>query len=255
MKIGFFDSGVGGLTVLKEALHLLPHEHYIYYADSDNAPYGSQSKEAVKELTFNAVDFLQKQGIAALVIACNTATSVAIEDLRTAYDFPIIGMEPAVKPAVQWSSDQRVLVFATTLTLKEEKFKQLVLDVDPFNQVDFLPLQELVVMAENFDFDAEVIADYLHNKLQDINWEAYGAVVLGCTHFPYFIPYFKKIIPASAHIMHGNLGTVKHLKSKIKPSSIPFNANIKVHIRPRVDYYISGKLTEASFFERYFRLV
>ena len=111
MNIGFFDSGIGGLSVLREALAVLPNENYLYYADTDNTPYGTKTRNEVK-LAFKAVEFLTSRRIKALVIACNAATSASVEDLRKKYDFPIIGMEPAVKPAVTKSLNggKRVLV-------------------------------------------------------------------------------------------------------------------------------------------------
>ena len=104
LPIGFFDSGVGGLSVLKEAIKLMPNENYIYFGDSKNAPYGTKDMKEVRDLTFNAVEFLLSKGIKALAVACNTATSAAVAELRRVYkDLPIVGIEPAVKPAVEFS--------------------------------------------------------------------------------------------------------------------------------------------------------
>ncbi len=111
--IGFFDSGVGGISVLKEAFKLLPKEDFLYYGDSKNAPYGTKKVEEVKALTFNATDFLMNKGIKALVVACNTATSVTINDLRENYDIPIIGIEPALKPAVELKKGGKIIIMAT----------------------------------------------------------------------------------------------------------------------------------------------
>ncbi|MGB1243021.1 MAG: glutamate racemase, partial [Chitinophagales bacterium] len=126
MNIAFFDSGVGGISVLKEALTLLPNENYLYFADSKNAPYGVKSSEHIRSLMLDATDFLAQQNIKALVVACNTGTSVAIKDLRKKYSFPIIGMEPAIKPALLNDLSKKVLVFATERTLLEDKFHSLV---------------------------------------------------------------------------------------------------------------------------------
>ena len=125
MRIVFFDSGIGGLTVLKRALVAMPNEEYIYYADTRNVPYGVKPKDEVRTYVLNAADFLSRQNIQALVIACNTATSVAINDLRQRFDFPVIGMEPAVKPAIVRNTGKKILVFATSLTLKESKLDTL----------------------------------------------------------------------------------------------------------------------------------
>ncbi len=241
--IGFFDSGVGGLSVLHEALKLLPDENYIYYSDGDHAPYGVRSKEDVRELVLDAIRFIAAKGVKAIVVACNTATSVAIGDLRSLYDFPIIGMEPAVKPAVMAGQRKRVLVFATELTLKEEKFKNLVARVDTRQLVDYLPLQELVMFAERFDFDEQKVVAYLQRKLADIRLENYGAVVLGCTHFLFFKAMMEKVIPAEISIIDGNLGTIRNLKSKLGDNLNPGPGS--------VSYYLSGKKMDPAHFERY----
>lgn len=244
--IGFFDSGIGGLTVLHEALKVLPNEHYIYFSDGDNAPYGTRPKEEVRELVLKAVEFIANQHIKALVVACNTATSVAIEDLRRLYDFPIIGMEPAVKPAVMSGSRKRVLVFATELTLKEEKFKNLVASVDKNQVVDYLPLQELVMFAERFEFDEAKIVPYLQAKLSGLDLSKYGAVVLGCTHFLFFKKFMQQVLPPEIQIIDGNLGTVNNLKNKLGGNLNDGPGN--------VSYFLSGKPMEAAPFERYLKM-
>ena len=124
--IGFFDSGVGGLSVMKKAMIYMPEENYIYLGDSGNAPYGVKDIPEIKKLTLNNVEFLIEKGVKAVVVACNTATSVAIEELRNKYkDIPIIGIEPALKPAVEMGKDGRIVIMATNATLKEKKFNKL----------------------------------------------------------------------------------------------------------------------------------
>lgn len=241
--IGFFDSGIGGLTVLHEALKILPNEHYIYFSDGDNAPYGTRPKEEVRELVLKAVEFIANQHIKALVVACNTATSVAIEDLRRLYDFPVIGMEPAVKPAVMSGNRKRVLVFATELTLKEEKFKNLVASVDKNQVVDYLPLQELVMFAERFEFDEGKIVPYLRGKLSGMDLSKYGAVVLGCTHFLFFKKFMQQVLPPEIQIIDGNIGTVNNLKNKLAGNLNDGPGS--------VSYFLSGKAMDAASFERY----
>jgi len=215
MKIGFFDSGIGGMTVMHESLKCLPNEDYIFYADTLHVPYGEKPKEEVREYIFNAVDFLANQGIKALVIACNTATSIAVEELRRKYDFPILGIEPAVKPAVQSCEEnqKKVLVLATNLTLKEEKFHNLVKNIDHHNIVESLPLPGLVEFAENFEFRKEKVVPYLKEKLSSFDLKQYGTIVLGCTHFPYFTNVLKEIFPPEINIISGSIGTAKNLKT------------------------------------------
>ncbi len=214
VRIGFFDSGIGGMTVLQQALRFLPNEDYIFYADTLHVPYGEKPKEEVREYIFNAVDFMANQGIKALVIACNTATSIAVDDLRKKFDFPILGIEPAVKPAVQSCEGKRkkVLVLATNLTLREEKFQNLVKSIDHHDIVESLPLPGLVEFAENFEFREEKVVPYLKEKLSSFNLKEYGTIVLGCTHFPYFENSIKKIFPEEVDIISGSIGTSKNLK-------------------------------------------
>ena len=214
VRIGFFDSGIGGMTVLHQALSFLPNEDYIFYADTLHVPYGEKPKEEVREYIFNAVDFLANQGIKALVIACNTATSIAVDDLRKKYDFPILGIEPAVKPAVQSCAGKRkkVLVFATNLTLREEKFHNLVKSIDHYDLVESVPLPGLVQFAESFEFREEKVVPYLKEELSSFDLKQYGTIVLGCTHFPYFENSIKKIFPEEVDIISGSIGTAKNLK-------------------------------------------
>jgi glutamate racemase len=214
MKIGFFDSGIGGMTVLHQALRFLPNEDYLFYADTLHVPYGEKPKEEVREYIFNAVDFMAEQGIKALVIACNTATSIAVDDLRQKYDFPILGIEPAVKPAVQSCEGKRkkVLVLATNLTLREEKFHNLVKSIDHHDIVESLALPGLVELAENFEFREEKVVPYLKEKLSSFDLNQYGTIVLGCTHFPYFENSINKIFTEDIDIISGSIGTAKNLK-------------------------------------------
>lgn len=123
MPIGFFDSGVGGLSVLREAIKLLPNEDFIYFGDSKNAPYGTKSVDEVRELSFKASELLLKYSVKAIVVACNTATSAAIENLRNTYkNMPIIGIEPALKPAVELKREGKIVIMATPMTLSEKSF-------------------------------------------------------------------------------------------------------------------------------------
>ena len=243
MKIAFFDSGVGGLSVLQTALQVLPPQQYIYFADSVNAPYGTKSKKEIKRLMFEAVDFLQTKNIDALVVACNTATSAAIKDLRKHYDFPIIGMEPAVKPAIEKSKNKKVMLFATELTLKEKKLKQLIQKLKATKKVTKIPLQKLVVYGEEMKWKEEEVFKYLQKKLKKINWESYSSIVLGCTHFLFFKKQFQKILPPHVEIIDGNLGTILHLQNQAHLSN-----NKKTN---KIEFYISKKKIKPSHFKPY----
>lgn len=244
LKIAFFDSGIGGLTVLHEALKLMPNEQYIYFADSENTPYGTKPTELVKELVFDAVDFLMQKDIKALVLACNTATSVAIKDLRQKYTIPIIGMEPAVKPAVELAQDKKTVVCATDKTLAESKLQTLIQNLHAEDKVEKLSLQQLVLFAEKFQFDGIAVETYLKEQFSKIHWQDFNSIVLGCTHFPFFKPLFQKLLPAHVRILDGNLGTVKYLQKQIIPTTKKEPSEI--------EYFASGKKVDAANFQRYF---
>lgn len=240
MSTGFFDSGIGGITVLHEAMKLMPLGDYIYYADSDNAPYGTRPKEEVRQLVLSAVDFLAGRGVDAVVIACNTATSVAIEELRSRYSIPVIGMEPAIKPAVEKNGvlHKRVLVTATPLTLREEKLRNLIARVDNEHIVDLMPLPGLVKFAEDYRFDDPEVRSYLEHELSAVDISLYGTVVLGCTHFLYYRRLLKQILPVTMDIIDGNAGTVRNLKHILEEKNMHVGGN------GQVTYYTSGRLVE-----------
>lgn len=248
MQIGFFDSGIGGITVLYDTLKMLPNEDYIYYADTLNVPYGPKPKEEVKKYIFNGVEFITQQRVKAIVIACNTATSVAIEDLRGRYSIPIIGMEPAVKPAVEKNKNinKRILVTATALTLKEEKLQNLISKVDNEHIVDLLPLPELVKFAERFEFSEEKVRPYLEEQLGKYDLDKYETIVLGCTHFSFYKDIFRKILPADTNIIDGNTGTVKHLKKILGEKNMLGEGN------GNITFYNSGmKVEDKRELEKY----
>jgi len=249
MRIGFFDSGIGGITVLFEALKMLPNEDYLYYADTLNVPYGTKSKDEVKKYIFNATEFIIAQGVKAIVIACNTATSVAIEELRAKYSIPLIGMEPAVKPAVDHKINKRILVTATALTLKEEKLHNLIAKLNGNSITDLLPLPGLVQFAEKFEFDKKAVLPYLREQLYAYDLNEYEAIVLGCTHFIFFKDIIKELLPPHINIFDGNIGTVKNLK-KVLTDTDSLNQGTGDII-----YYNSGtKIDDAKQLRKYSHL-
>jgi glutamate racemase len=249
MSIGVFDSGIGGLTVLKEAIRLLPHENYLYYADTKNVPYGTKPKEEVRGYIFDAVDFFARQGVEALVVACNTATSIAINDLRKRYSFPIIGMEPAVKPAVEKVDDRRVLVLATPITVREKKLHDLVERLDSEDIVDLHALPGLVEFAEKFVFDEDTVIPYLLEEFSRYDLSEYGAVVLGCTHFVFFRKHFERILPKGVDIIDGNKGTVNRLKNLLENRGLSFDG------KGKIEFYCSGEReADDSKYRRYLEL-
>lgn len=212
MNIGIFDSGIGGMTLLHQAMTVLPFENYIFYADTDHVPYGTKSKEQVIGFVDEVMRFMTAHDCKAVVIACNTATAVAAEEMRQKYDIPIIGIEPAVKPAVAASHGKRVLVAATPLTVREKKLQKLVERVDYSHLVDLIALPHLVELAEHGDFDTGEVREYLQKELSGYNLENYGELVLGCTHFNFFKDTFRQLLPDDVALIDGSDGTIRHLK-------------------------------------------
>jgi glutamate racemase len=214
--IGFFDSGVGGISVLKEAVKVLPNEDYIYFGDSKNAPYGTRSKEEVRELSIKAVEFLIEKNVKAIVVACNTATSAAIDELRMLYEYmPIIGIEPALKPAVELNREGSIIIMATPMTLSEKKFSGLVKKYEEKSKIIPLPCPGLVEFIEEGIVKGPSINLYLFKKLENLMNKGIGSIVLGCTHYPFISNEIKMIIGDEIPIIDGSKGTVKQLKRQL----------------------------------------
>lgn len=238
MKIGYFDSGIGGLSVLHYAMKEMPEEEFLFYMDTDHVPYGNKSKEEVTAYVKKAVEFMIQNGCKAIVIACNTATAVAAETMRQMYDLPIIGIEPAVKPAVEHCKNKRVLVIATELTVKEEKLKNLIQRVDDKHLVDLLALQKLVYFAERFEFNSQECMSYLQEAFSQYELSQYSDLVLGCTHFNYFKDSYRKFIPSEMKIIDGVEGTTHQLQHILDEKHLREKGN------GGCQYYHSGRLVE-----------
>lgn len=219
--IGFFDSGVGGLSVLKKTIELMPGENFIYFGDSKNAPYGVKPLEEVKRLTFEAVEFLLNRGCKAIVIACNTATSVAIEDLREAYNnIPIIGIEPALKPAIEVGAQGKILIMATPITLAEKKFNNLVKLYGSNSDVSAVPCAGLAELIENGVLSGEELNNYLREKLKEFLNTKISSIVLGCTHYPFIKQEIINIIGKDIAIIDGSEGTARELMRKLDKNNM-----------------------------------
>lgn len=218
--IAVIDSGVGGVSVLKELVKIMPYENYIYLSDSLNAPYGGKSMEEVRQIVFNNVEFLLKKGIKALVIACNTATGAAANSLRERYnDIPVIGIEPAVKPASLDRENPNVLVMATELTLKQPNFKNLLLRFSDEANIYPLSCPGLMEIVEDGELEGERVDSYLDNLFSSINKNEIDCVVLGCTHYPHIkdaiLNKFNNV-----SVFDGGEGTAKETKRRLLDSGL-----------------------------------
>ncbi|MCD8028087.1 MAG: glutamate racemase [Erysipelotrichaceae bacterium] len=222
LPVGFMDSGIGGISVLKSTIELLPNEDFIYYGDSLHAPYGTKSVDEIKQLTFNVVDYLLSKGIKALVVACNTATSAAINDLRNLYpDMPIVGIEPAIKPAVVTNQGGRIIVMATPMTIKQDKFHHLLAQYN--DQAEIVPLgcEHLMEFVEEGILSGSQLEAYFDEHLQPYITDNTETIVLGCTHYPFLYPYLKKYLNNDdIHIIDGSYGTAMELKRRLEASNL-----------------------------------
>ena len=213
MKIAFFDSGIGGLSVLAEALRRFSGAEFLYFADEDHVPYGTKSRAEIVRLSLDAVGFLIERGADAVVVACNTATSAAISELRGAFSVPVIGMEPAVKLAADSFGARPTLLIATPLTIAGEKLARLVgrLECETWS----LALPRLVEFAQDLEFDTPAVQTYLREELAKFKLARLGSLVLGCTHFNYFKDVLREILPPHVRIIDGIDGTLNRLASEL----------------------------------------
>ncbi|HEY5563740.1 MAG TPA: glutamate racemase [Clostridiaceae bacterium] len=247
--IGFFDSGIGGISVLRQAVKLLPKENFVYLGDSRNAPYGKRSTEDVRELTLIGANILYKRGIKAIVIACNTATSAAIEDLRKRYlNIPVIGIEPAIKPAVKLKKIGKIIIMATAVTINEIKFNNLCKKYSDEADILPLPCPGLVELIEDGKYISDEVFTYLKEKLLPYSKAPISSIVLGCTHYPFIIKELSEVLISfqmipkvivngiiedkeklsnEVFIIDGSIGTAKQLKKKLTEASILNISRIK----------------------------
>ena len=211
-RIGVFDSGLGGLTVLNRCMDILPDEAFLYYADTDNVPYGDKTREQIIEYVDNAVDYMLENSCKAVVIACNSATSAGVDYLREKYKGEIIvSIEPAVKPAIlEHARGGKVLVLATKVTIEGKKLTDLIELYDKENIVVKRAMPELAMLAENGVFDTDVIVPHLKGELEGLDLDKFDVVVLGCTHFPFFYDSFKILMP-HADVIDGSEGVARQL--------------------------------------------
>ena len=217
--IAVFDSGVGGISVLKHLMRILPNERYLYFGDSANAPYGTKTKEEVKTLTFAAANKLMDRGIKALVVACNTATSAAINDLRQAYpDLIVIGIEPALKLAADKFPGGKLGVMATPMTLREEKFARLMERFSDGSTIYKIPAPGLVELIESGKADSSETDELLKNLFAPI--ENLDALVLGCTHYPFAANALGRVLGENTALLDGGDGTARETKRRLKDAGL-----------------------------------
>ncbi|MBU2525828.1 MAG: glutamate racemase [Bacteroidetes bacterium] len=238
--IGIFDSGIGGTTIWKRIVSLMPHESGIYLADSKNAPYGTKSHDEIIALSVKNTEKLRAFGCKIVVVACNTATTNAIDYLRQSYDIPFIGIEPAIKPAALQTKTKKVGVLATRGTLSSQLFhhtmQKYTSGIEVFEQVG----EGLVELIEAGKMDSKETRLLLKKYLQPMLANGVDTLVLGCTHFPFLIPEIRKIVPREFQILDSGHAVARQTKHVLEKSGLlntsgtkPINfcyTNYKTHL-------------------------
>lgn len=217
--IGLFDSGIGGTSIWKEIHGLLPNEDTIYLADSKNAPYGQKTKEEIIRLSFKNTEYLLERNAKMIVVACNTATTNAIKELRAKYDVPFIGIEPAIKPAAIHTKTKTIGILATKGTLSSELFYQTVSTLEGIRVIEQVG-HNLVQLIEQGKLGSEEIKELLKEYLQPMIEANIDHLVLGCSHYPYLIPQIKEILPESVKIIDSGEAVARQTKAVLEQNNI-----------------------------------
>lgn len=216
LPVGVFDSGVGGISVLREMVRLMPEENFYFFGDSVHAPYGTKTLEEIQKLTLENIAYMAGKGIKAIVVACNTATSAAITLLRQVYtEIPVVGIEPALKPAVMEKKEARVLVLATPMTVQANKFQSLMHQYETEATVIPVGCPGLMEYVENGKLEGQEVESYLKELLAPYLAEELDAVVLGCTHYPFLKKAIRNVLGSDPHIIDGSAGTARELRRRL----------------------------------------
>lgn len=227
--IGVFDSGVGGLTVWNTLVQLLNKESTVYYCDSAYAPYGNRSREVILERSIKATEFLIEKGCKLIVVACNTATTNAIAELRSRFDIPFVGIEPAIKPAALMSETKKVGVLATKGTLYSSMFHKTVTDytsgIELITQ-EGVGLVEAIESKEDTSVELKKLVETYLTSMLD---KGVDTLVLGCTHYPYLIPIIKTIFGDKIHIIEASMPVALQAKRILGGNDLLSNDSESTH--------------------------
>ena len=216
LPIGVFDSGVGGLSVLRHLRALLPAEDFVYVADSGYAPYGERSPEFIRERSLHIAEFLVREGVKAIVVACNTATAAAVHELRARLTIPVIAMEPGIKPAVEMTRSGVVGVLATAGTLESARFFSLVSRYAGDVEIITQPCAGLVERIEANDLDSADTLALLRGYLDPLRARGADAIVLGCTHYPFLCAQIEAIVGDGVAIIDTGPAVARELKRRLE---------------------------------------
>ena len=240
--IGIFDSGVGGISVLKHIHALLPHEDLIYLADSKHAPYGNKTAQEITQRCLILSDDLLRKNVKAIVVACNTATAAAIDALRETFDIPIIGMEPAVKPAAEASKNGVIGVLATVGTLKSAQFAALLESYGRNVKVVTQACVGLVECIERGELDTPETKTLVRQYCLPLLAEGADTIVLGCTHYPFVKELIRDIVGEEITLVETGAAVAKQLKQQLKEKDLLSNNQLKGN----VSFWTNSELENAE---------
>ncbi len=241
--IGIFDSGVGGSSIWKEIHKLLPLENTIYLADSKNAPYGNKSSEEITALSLKNAKKLLDFECKILVVACNTATTNAISTLRERYAIPIIGIEPAIKPAALNTQSKSIGILATKGTLSSALFSQTNKEFTKDISVVEIIGEGLVPLIEASKLDGPEMVTLLKKHTKPMIEADVDYIVLGCSHYPYIIPVLKKILPKHVQIIDSGEAVAKQTKTVLRSLDLLREENTK----PKLEFYTNAETNTLKF--------
>ena len=233
--IGIFDSGIGGITVFNSIKKLLPKEDIIYFSDNLNSPYGNKPIETIKKISFNNTQWLLDNGCKLIVVACNTATTNSISDLRNKFNIPFVGIEPAIKPAAMKTKTGKIGVLATKGTLSSDLFNTT--SIDYASNIEILEKNGdgLVELIENGIFEGIEIENLLHKHLDFMINKKIDHLVLGCTHYPFLIKVLSELLPSSIKIIDSGEAVAKQTKSLLINNKIENKSN-----QGKYSFYYNG---------------
>lgn len=240
-SIGFFDSGVGGLSVAKVGLKEMPKESFVYFGDTLRMPYGVRSREEIESFTCQAMEFFKSKNVKMAVIACNTATCYGIKKAREMFDFPIFGVvEPAVKTALKTSSNGKIALIATEGTVKSNVYKNYFESYSSTTELMQIGCPDLVVAIEKGDYRDEVIIPVINKYLREFGDFEYDSLILGCTHFPLVEKTFEKILKTydrDVKLVNPAQTTIEEVKEFLSKEDMLGN-----HDEEKIDFYVSGSV-------------
>jgi glutamate racemase len=216
MPIGFFDSGVGGLSVMIEVRRLLPAENFIYFADSAHCPYGAKPVEVIQGRAFTICDFLLERGVKLIVIASNTTSIAALDAVREKYNVPVVGIEPAIKPAASVTRNGRIGVIATGVTLAGERFDSLVKRFGDGLEVYTQPCPGLVEVVESGRWDNKETETMVGSYLDKLLARGVDTIILGCTHYPFLRPVVEKMAGSSIAVIDSGEAVARQVVRVLK---------------------------------------